>query len=173
MSVNEIYTYSAANVDVSVDGIPWDGFYSEDFIKITKSEGGLRIVRGIEKGNVAYVRDNEVYKIDISLFRSSFRSRALLQVIASKQDGFYDPVILSITDKSSGQSFNFKAVLDGWYDITMSASTNPLTLTFLASEYTYQQITASGRDKSAVEILSDRISEALEKLNKTNLSIFS
>lgn len=173
---NEIYAYSATSVILTVDGATWDGFYADDMIKIIRSEGGLRSVRGIEKGSVAYIRENETYRITVTFFRSSFRSRALLDVISKQNNvgnGYYPPFTLTITDNSSGQSFNFKAVLDGWEELSISSTTTPITLTFLASEYTYQQITATGRERSTLEVLSGRVAEIIDGVGKTISGIFS
>lgn len=173
---NEIYAYSATSVILTVDGSTWDGFYADDMIRISRAEGGLRSIRGIEKGSVAYIRENETYQITVTFFRSSFRSRALLEVISKQNEvgnGYYPPFTLTITDNSSGQSFNFKAVLDGWNELSISSSTTPITLTFLASEYTYQQISATGRERSTLDILSGRVAEIIEDVGKTISNVFS
>lgn len=173
---NEIYAYSATSVILSIDGVTWDGFYSEDMVKIARVEGSLRSVRGIQHGSVAYIRENETYKIDITFFRSSFRSGVLFDVISQQQGlskGFFDPVNLTITDNSSGQSFNFKAVLDGWSDLTFSSTTSPITLSFLASNYQYQDIVATGRQRSTLDILSERVGNIIDGVGKTISSVFS
>ena len=143
----EVYTYAPSKVEVTLFGLPIDGFSRDNVVSIERTEGATTFRKAQDGSRTAFVDRYGTYRVTVSLMQSSTSNTWLHQLYKVYQKlGQEFKMPINIKDKSNQSDRSTFAATDVFFEdepsTNYTSGAEITTWTFICHDGRYSRIGA-------------------------------